>query len=119
MISTKEQPTNDPDKLLKLIQKGDAEMLLAEGELGKGFNKLIQLDLIAIEDGEVQITSRGEEALEKGIESVVSTPTETPEVQPVASNTRLVKSQFQSKMWLLAILLLLFLMILLASQLLV
>ena len=119
MVSIKEQPTNDPDKLLKLIQNGDAEMLLAEGDLGKGFNKLVQLDLISIEDGEVRITPRGEEALEKGVESVISQPVQASEVPPEASNTPLVKSQFQSKMWLLAVLILLFMMILLASQILI
>jgi hypothetical protein len=117
MISIKEQPANGPDKLLKLIKNGDAEKLLAEGDLGKGFNKLIQLDLISIEDGEVCITPRGEEALEKGVDHMISKEVQIQKVQPAASNSPMVKSQFQSKMWLLAILLLLFTMILLASQL--
>jgi predicted transcriptional regulator len=118
MINIEEKPVNDPDKLLKLIQKGDAEMLLAEGDLGKGFNKLIQLDLISIEEGEVRITARGEEALEKGVDHLISQPVEAPEVLPVTTKSPVLKSQFQRKMWLLAVLLLLFAMILLASQLL-
>lgn len=118
MINIEEKPVNDPDKLLKLIEKGDAEMLLAEGDLGKGFNKLIQLDLISIDEGKVRITARGEEALEKGVDNLISQPVESPEVLPVISKSPVLKSQFQSKMWLLAVLLLLFAMILLASQLL-
>lgn len=119
MVDIKDKPTNDPDKLSKLIQNGDAEMLLAEGDLGKGFNKLIQLDLISIEDGEVKITPRGEEALEKGVDALAPKEVQVTAVQPAISNNSFIKTYWNRKMWLLAILLLLFMMVLLASQMLV
>lgn len=112
----KEKPINDPEKLLQLIKDGDAEMLLAEGNLGIGFNKLINLDLILIDDGKVSITPLGEEALTNGIESLIPPPVQAPEVEPVFSSTPVVKSKPNGKKWLLAILLLLLSMILIALQ---
>ncbi|MCM4159817.1 hypothetical protein FHG64_05085 [Antarcticibacterium flavum] len=116
MMNTIEKPTNDPDKLLKLIKEGDAELLLAEGDLGKGFNKLINLDLISIEDGKVKITLLGEEALETGIEPVIAKKDKFQEVQTTNTNVHVVKPNFNKKIWLLGLLLFLFLLVLLASQ---
>lgn len=118
MMEIGEQPANDPEKLLQLIKNGDAEMLLAEGELGKGFNELINLDLIIIEEGKVKLTQLGEDAIKKGIETVIPVTGPTSEVKPVLNTTPEVKTKLHRKLWLLAGLLLLFAMTLMASQLL-
>ncbi len=116
MTNTIGKPASDPNKLLKLIKDGDAELLLAEGNLGRGFNELLNLDLISIEEGKVSITQLGEEALKTGIKANISHQKKNPDVQPVITNLPVMKYGLGRKKWLLALLLFLFILVLLASQ---
>ncbi len=59
------------DKVLKLVEKGDATLILAEKNLTETFNELLKYELIDINDGKVKLTAKGEKAQTAGISAFV------------------------------------------------
>lgn len=59
------------DKLLKLIEKGNPEVILSEEELVPRFNELLKYDLIELKDDKVLLTEKGHEAKKYGVETVL------------------------------------------------
>ena len=65
----------DLDKLLSLIEKGDAEDILSE-ENSEGFNILMKYELISFSKGIVCLTEAGKKAQTEGVQVMIQNLTE-------------------------------------------
>lgn len=57
----------DQERLLELIEEGDAFKILSEENMGEGFNELMKYELISFDHGKVFITDIGKQAQEEGV----------------------------------------------------
>ncbi len=60
------------NRLLELIDEGDADAILSEDELISRFNELLKYELIAVEYEKVYLTEKGKEAKNKGVEAIIN-----------------------------------------------
>lgn len=60
-------------RLLKLIEEGDADRILNERKLVSKLNFLLDKELIYIEDDKLSLTEKGVRAKNKGLKSVLKT----------------------------------------------
>lgn len=59
-------------RIIELIKNGDAIAILAEDSLIESFNELLKYNLIDIVDDKIVLTSMGEKALNKGLDSTLA-----------------------------------------------
>jgi len=59
------------ERLIKLIDEGDPEVILAEESLVPKFNELLKYDLVVIKDDRVFLTEKGRLAKIHGIEHII------------------------------------------------
>jgi len=59
------------ERLIKLIDEGDPEVILAEDSLVPKFNELLKYDLVVIKDDRVFLTEKGQLAKLHGFEYVM------------------------------------------------
>lgn len=60
------------ERLIKLIDEGDAEVILAEDALVPKFNELLKYDLVVVKDDRVFLTEKGRLAKTHGFEYILA-----------------------------------------------
>lgn len=59
------------ERLIKLIDEGDPEVILAEDSLVPKFNELLKYDLVVIKDDRVFLTEKGQTAKTHGFDYII------------------------------------------------
>ena len=59
------------DRLLKLIDEGDPDVILSEEKLIPRFNELMKYDLVTLKDDKVYLTHKGREAKREGVDKFI------------------------------------------------
>lgn len=59
------------DRLLKLIEEGDPDVILSEEQLIPRFNELMKYDLVTLKDDKVYLTEKGKEAKREGVDKII------------------------------------------------
>lgn len=63
----------DPiDKLLKLIEDGDADIILSEENMQGSLNELVKHELVLIKEDKIFLTELGQRARTEGVKKVIS-----------------------------------------------
>lgn len=63
---------DNADKLLKLIDEGDANSILSEENMQKSFSKLLKYELIIVKDDKILLTDLGVMARLIGVQKVIN-----------------------------------------------
>ncbi|CAM4293700.1 hypothetical protein [Gillisia limnaea] len=59
------------DKLIDLIEKGDADKILSEEDLFPKFNRLVKYGLVVLKDEKVFLTEKGIQGKKEGVEAFI------------------------------------------------
>lgn len=59
------------DRLLKLIEEGDPDVILSEEKLIPRFNELMKYDLVTLKNEKVYLTEKGKQAKREGVEKII------------------------------------------------
>ncbi|UJH92463.1 hypothetical protein LZ575_08185 [Antarcticibacterium sp. 1MA-6-2] len=60
------------DRLLKLIEEGEADVILSEEKLIPRFNELMKHDLVTLKDEKVFLTEKGKKAKVEGVDKIIN-----------------------------------------------
>ena len=68
MFNRQMDRSKDQERLLSLIEEGDAFKILSEENMGESFNELMKYQLISFDHGRVFITELGKQAQREGVQ---------------------------------------------------